>query len=450
MQPFNRSACTVAATLLVAVGLASLRGAAAQEPLRRRPTLGIAAAATPDGKGVAIREVIPDTGAQKLGLTAGDVILSLDGKELTGVPHLLSLLAAKSVGDTTSLELLRGDKKLTVQVPMLERPRERPKAFEVAYGSVTTPRGRLRTLVTRPRKAGRHPAVLLVQGLGCFSVDNAPGALSSYQRILYSLTEQGYVTMRVDKPGCGDSEGAPCEEADFKAELDGFRQALKALKEDPGVDPENVFIFGHSMGGVMGPLLAAEIPVRGVVVYGTVARPWYEYLGENLRRQLALRSVPEADIDRATRNYNAFFHYLFAERKSPAEIVAAHPELKPVADEQVGNGKYLFGKHYAFFQQLNDLSPGDYWTNVNARVLALWGKSDFVSGGDDHALIAKIVNREHPGTAVYRALDGIDHGFNRAATPAESQGLSPGAGEFDPQVITTLREWLDGARTKKS
>ena len=97
----------------------------------------------------------------------------------------------------------------------------------------------------------------------------------------------GYVTMRVDKPGCGDSEGGPWPEIDFQAELDGYGQGLKALKAYSFVDPDKVFIFGHSMGGVMGPLLAAETKVKGVAVYGTVFRTWFEYQVENVRRQRA-------------------------------------------------------------------------------------------------------------------------------------------------------------------
>jgi hypothetical protein len=148
------------------------------------------------------------------------------------------------------------------------------------------------------------------------------------------------------------------------------------------------------------------------------------------------------------RDQAAFYHYLFVEKKSPTEITTAHPELKPAVDQFVSNGQLIFGKHYRFFQQLGDLHPGDYWSKVDARVLALWGKSDFVSGGDDHALIEKIVNRTHPGLGKYQALEGIDHGFNRAASPAESQNRAPGTGELDPQIITALRQWLEGARKK--
>jgi len=45
------------------------------------------------------------------------------------------------------------------------------------------------------------------------------------------------------------------------------------------VDQDNVFIVGHSMGGVFAPILAAEFPVKGIAVYGTVVKTWTEYEG---------------------------------------------------------------------------------------------------------------------------------------------------------------------------
>ena len=106
------------------------------------------------------------------------------------------------------------------------------------------------------------------------------------------------MTLRVDKPGCGDSEGGPARDVDFDTELDGYRQALKMLKARSDVDPDHVFIFGHSMGGVMAPLLAAEIPVQGMIVYGTIARTWSEYMLENIRRQMELADADPSAIDR--------------------------------------------------------------------------------------------------------------------------------------------------------
>ena len=68
-----------------------------------------------------------------------------------------------------------------------------------------------------------------------------------------------------------------------------------------------------------------------------------------------------------------------------------------------------------------------------------------VSNEDDHALIARIVNRDHPGHGTFLAMDGIDHGFNRAASRRESfdRGQSRQPGEFNPAILEVCRAWVE-------
>ena len=79
------------------------------------------------------------------------------------------------------------------------------------------------------------------------------------------------------------------------------------------------------------------------------------------------------------------------------------------------------------------------------HALAIWGKADFVSNEDDHALVARIVNRDHPGQGTYLAMNGIDHGFNRAASRRKSfeRGQSRQPGEFNPAIIEVSRTWVE-------
>ncbi len=126
---------------------------------------------------------------------------------------------------------------------------------------------------TKPKGEGRHPALFFIQGIGLYSIDNPVGPLGSHKIIVDDFARRGFVTLRVDKPGCGDSEGGPARDVDFDTELDGYRQALKMLKARGDVDTDRVFIFGHSMGGVMAPLLAAGVPtVQGVIVFCVPSR----------------------------------------------------------------------------------------------------------------------------------------------------------------------------------
>ena len=61
------------------------------------------------------------------------------------------------------------------------RPLEKSDAYEVIYGSVASRAGRLRTILTRPKGEGKHPALFLIQGIGLASIDNPVGAARSVQ-----------------------------------------------------------------------------------------------------------------------------------------------------------------------------------------------------------------------------------------------------------------------------
>ena len=211
------------------------------------------------------------------------------------------------------------------------------------------------------------------------------------------------------------------------------------LKARSDIDPEKVFIFGHSMGGVMAPLLAAETTVKGLIVYGTIARTWSEYMLENIRRQMELADTDPSDIDRDLKLDAALLTHLYAEKLPPKTIAERYPALRERLAQTITEDRYYFDRSLTFFGQLADKNLGAAWQAFDGHVLAIWAKGDYVSNEDDHALIARIVNRDHPGHGTFIALDGIDHGFNRAASRRESfeRGQNNEPGTFNPAVLET-------------
>ena len=79
-------------------------------------------------------------------------------------------------------------------------------------------------------------------------------------------------TMRLDKPGMGDSEG-DCRETDFDTELSGYRAAFAALKAHPRVDPARIGLLGISNGGGFAPLVAQGAPSRHTSALADGRRP---------------------------------------------------------------------------------------------------------------------------------------------------------------------------------
>ena len=315
-------------------------------------------------------------------------------------------------------------------------PRETHPDFEIIYDSVISRGDRLCTISTRPRITP-HATVMLIQGLGCFSIEHN----GMYQWLLYGLTRQGYATLRVDKPGTGASEGGPCAECDFERVVDGYRQALHAAIRSSATDGLPVFVFGHSLGGIIAPLLASEVSVAGLIVHGTRYRPWADYYAENLCHQDTLRGLGTERIEKRHAQAALFARELYLEGRAPDEIVARHPSLLRFVAEQVRGGKYIMGRHYRFFQQLGRHDIAETWQRVATPVLALSGASDFTAARVDHELIVDAVNARHPGRGTLHVLAQADHWFQEAASPEESLRRRNDA-PFAPEILDVVCDWL--------
>ncbi|MBV8130434.1 MAG: alpha/beta fold hydrolase, partial [Planctomycetaceae bacterium] len=378
---------------------------------------------------------------ENAGFVLGDILTDVNETIIASPSHFIETVSSYRPGETVTISFLRNGKKSKTKVLLKSRPLEASDAYQVIYGTVVSRGKRLRTIVTRPKDNEKHPAIFLIQGLGAFSIERVPYRVGLYDRIIDDFARRGYVTIRVDKPGQGDSEGGPTRDIDFETELDGYRQALKFLKSFEFVNADDIIIFGHSMGGIMAPIIGAEIKVRGIAVYGTVGRTWHEYTLENVRRQMSFDVPDFNEIDRTLRQDAAIDLYITA-GLSPTEISAQHPELKKEVDEWYTEGMYHGDTNYKYFRQLAGKNFAQAWTEFSGHSLAAWGKSDFISEEVDHALIARIINRVHPGYGVFVTVEGIDHKFNRASSQKESfENFQKPDHEYNPIFLVVLREW---------
>src|ERR671933_533529 len=72
--------------------------------------------------GAGVRNIAPNSPAERAGVKPGDVIVGLKGEPVHSNDDLLNLLDASSIGQDATLRVLRGNKELSLTV----RPREQP------------------------------------------------------------------------------------------------------------------------------------------------------------------------------------------------------------------------------------------------------------------------------------------------------------------------------------
>jgi len=214
--------------------------------------------AIPEGVGVIVQGVVEGGSATPAGIRPNDVILQIGDRPVRGVSDFVDSVRPLRAGDVRTLRVQRGREPMTMSVTIRPRPLEHAPDVDVRYDAVSVDGSLRRTIVTAPRLPGRRPAVLYVNGIGCYSQESLDLS-SNDARLLYGLTRAGFVTMRVEKSGMGDSEGPACDSpaADFDAEVRAYTAGLRALKGYPFVDSEAAFLVGVSIGGVEAPLIAA-------------------------------------------------------------------------------------------------------------------------------------------------------------------------------------------------
>ena len=133
-----------------------------------------------------------------------------------------------------------------------------------------------------PAGAGpeRRPAFMVLHGFG--SNMNAGNVLKPCAL----LGELGYVTLRFDMPGCGESEGEKgrlicCEQ------VGAVSEALTMLAQYPGVDPARIAVLGSSFGAAVA-VYAGGVDARVAAVVS--ASGW----GHGERKFRGQHPTPEA------------------------------------------------------------------------------------------------------------------------------------------------------------
>jgi pimeloyl-ACP methyl ester carboxylesterase len=292
-----------------------------------------------------------------------------------------------------------------------DAPREHFEHANVIYDWVSNSHGeKLRTFITRPAtRNGKIPAIFFVGWLSCDSMEYPDASTHDGFGIFLRrlIDESGYVTVRMDKPGVGDSQGE-CAKADFQSEMEGWQAAFLSMSKYDFIDLDRVFVVGLSNGGGFSPLVAGVHPVRGFISCGSWGRTWYEHMLELERRRLEAEGKSASEVNTAMKSFSEFYILYLSKGMTPAQILAQHPEWKTLWYD-APDGQY--GRPASFYQQLQALNLGKLWQETQAPVLVIRGSKDDVMSRADGEAIANIVNRERPESARYMEIEGMTHGM---------------------------------------
>lgn len=409
--------------------------------------------------GVVVTRIVPGSTAEVLQLKEGDILTAINNVKVKVAPDLLKPEFNFREGDMVTYTVMREKKEIVLSGKAVPMPLETSPALNVEYSSFKFKQGSIRSIYIKPKTEGKKPAILFIPGYPCASVDN-PGPNHPYRKLLYGLAEKGYIVMRAEKTGVGDSYNCPdCNTTDFATEVAGFREALSSLKKHPEVDSNNIFILGHSMGGQEAPYVAVNNNVKGIIVMGIAMRPWLEYLTEMLSTQNPNLGIEATQHQTDMNLYKTLLHELLVNKKRPSELIKLNKEYERLLKRDFNNtgGDDFLGRDILFSQSLNTINITDAWKKINCKVLSAWGETDIQTINDySHRELVKVMNAAHPGSATFLELKATDHNFMIIPTMQESYKHNANgtlgtlfATNFNTKVIEEFHSWMQAVTGKK-
>lgn len=120
------------------------------------------------------------------------------------------------------------------------------------------------TLTIPASAEGKWPAVVLVHGSGPSDRDETVGAIKPFRDLAYGLAAQGIAVLRYDKRTSVHAQAIVSDAeayAAFTAEEETIQDAIAAgrlLAADERIDPQRIFVLGHSLGAMLAPRIVNE------------------------------------------------------------------------------------------------------------------------------------------------------------------------------------------------
>ena len=207
--------------------------------------------------------------------------------------------------------------------------------------------------------------------------------------------------------------------------------ATQLLKQDSRIDPQRVFIVGHSMGGMLAPRIDAEGGnYRGLILMAGTPRTLEEVMVGQMEDIMAGRKglmnlILGKQLQKISRSFVGMYDLSDEAAKA----------------KKMGNGTTLY-----YFKEMGEHPAADYLQNLEKPLLIMQGEKDVqVKVDRDFALYQQLL-QDKPN-AVFKLYDNLNHAF----VPAIYDNILKANQEFAKErhisedVIADIANWIKSA-----
>ena len=333
------------------------------------------------------------------------------------------------------LILVVGDGAIAgLQIGNFSGDREEAKAESDVFDSIelalpVPSLGELPGVLTVPKGEGHFPVVILLQGSGPSDRDETVGKLKPFRDLAEGLAAQGVAVYRFDKRSyVFADELAAKKDASLRDEyLEDAVNAVQLVAGQDRIDPDRIFVLGHSLGGNAVPAVARELEQAPVKASGFI-----------------MMAASPRPLDVLMREQYEFLYSLMpgitAEQQAEKDMIFA--ELDRLQDlDSLTEDDQVVGVYSAYWKWLAEYDILAAAKEITKPVLLLQGEEDYQVTMDDFELWKDAVGSLDNWRMV--SYPGLTHLFMPGAKSEGPDAYSRG-GKVQEDVIRDIASFING------
>lgn len=243
------------------------------------------------------------------------------------------------------------------------------------------------------------PAVVFVHGSGSSNMDEKVGKLTPFKDLADGLAKHGIASIRYDKRSFAHGwkmiKDKSLQITVKEETIDDAILAAEILRKDPRIDPERIFIVGHSMGGMLAPRIDSEGGnYRGLIIMAGSPR--------------RLEEIMIDQTESVLRSAKGFVRWIV--KKQAAKFKEMFDGLYQLSDEEAKKKKVGGGTTLYYFKEMGQHPASDYLIASEKPILILQGEKDFQATADkDFEAYKQLLSGKNNVT--FRLYENLNHAF---------------------------------------
>lgn len=223
------------------------------------------------------------------------------------------------------------------------------------------PGHQLAAVVTTPKDGNSFPIVVLVHGSGPNDMDETIGPNKPFKDIAAGLAVNGIASVRYVKRTVIYPQEFGKAYTVKEEVLDDALQAIALAKTVVGVDLKQVYVLGHSLGGMLAPRIATLAPdLKGIILAAAPAR-----------------SLPDIIIEQNKYMVSQIKDTSAVMQKNLADAITEIERAKITKVGKMKPDSIILGLPVSYWADLNSYNQVETAKKLKQRIFVIQGGYDF-------------------------------------------------------------------------